>query len=91
MAIRNALDHLLAWRSVLRAGVMPAYAHMSLLRTAYEAALLAYWLVEPGVDPATRHARGIAAREADYKERRKSRSPRAPRPLPREANSLSTG
>jgi hypothetical protein len=71
MAIRNGLDHLLAWRSVLRAGVMPAYAHMSLLRTAYEAALLAYWLVEPGVDPATRHARGIAAREADYKERRK--------------------
>jgi hypothetical protein len=49
---------------------MPTYAHMSLIRTAHESALLAYWLVEPGIDSATRLARGIAARADDYEERR---------------------
>jgi hypothetical protein len=43
--------HLHAWRFLLEAGVMPTYAHMSLIRTAHESALLAYWLVEPGSTP----------------------------------------
>ena|SRR5215216_4668901 len=63
-------DHLFAWSSLLKAGVMPTYAHMSLIRTAHESALLAYWLLEPGVDAHTRHARGIAAQAVDYNERR---------------------
>ena len=42
---------------------------MSLLRAAFESALLAYWLVEPGIDPLTRQARGIAAQKEDYDER----------------------
>src|SRR5829696_7116127 len=70
-AMAAALDHLRAWRTLLKAGVMPSYAHMSLLRTAHESALLAYWLVEPGLDPDTRRARGIAAQRDDYEERRK--------------------
>jgi hypothetical protein len=70
-AIRASLDHLGAWRTLLGAGVMPMYAHMSLIRTAHESALVAYWLVEPGVDAATRRTRGIAAQAADYDERRK--------------------
>jgi hypothetical protein len=69
-ALRSGLDHLQAWRSLLRAGIVPTYAHMSLLRAAYESALLAYWLLEPGIDPLTRQARGIAAQKEDYEERK---------------------
>ena len=64
---------------------MPTYAHRSLIRTAHESALLAYWLVEPGIDSATGLARtpcllGLVspssvavaiARAYDYEERRK--------------------
>lgn len=70
-ALRAALDHLRSWRTLLVAGEMPAYAHLSLLRTGHEAALLAYWLVEPTIDAVTRLARGVAAQAADYEERRK--------------------
>jgi hypothetical protein len=48
---------------------MPTFAHMSLVRTAHESALLAYWLMDPGLDAVTRHARGIAAQRNDYVER----------------------
>ena len=53
-----AIDYLHNWRFLLEAGVMPTYAHMSLIRTAHESALLAYCLVEPGTDSATRLAPG---------------------------------
>ena len=70
--IRAALDHLVAWRQLLfKAGIMPMYAHMSLLRTAHEAALLAEWLMDPAIDDDTRRARGIAAQFEGYEERRK--------------------
>jgi hypothetical protein len=69
--LRAALDHLVTWRSVLAAGLMPTYAHMSLIRTAHESALLAFWLMDRGLDPDVRRARGIAAQVADYDERRK--------------------
>ncbi|MCW6004616.1 hypothetical protein K1W54_08470 [Micromonospora sp. CPCC 205371] len=69
--MRAALDHIRAWRALLRAGEVPTYAHISLLRTAHEAALLAYWLSEPSIDADTRLARGVAAQAADYDERRK--------------------
>jgi hypothetical protein len=63
---------------------MPTYAHRSLIRTAHESALLAYWLVEPGIDSATGLARtpcllGLVspssvavaiARAYDYEERK---------------------
>jgi hypothetical protein len=62
--------HLHAWRFLLEAGLMPTYGHMFLIRTAHESALLAYWLVEPGIDSATRLARAVAARADDYEERR---------------------
>ena len=70
-ALRAALDHLRAWRALLRAGEVPTYAHISLLRTSHEAGLLAYWLVEPSIDSDTHLARGVAAQAADYDERRK--------------------
>jgi hypothetical protein len=70
--IKAALDHLVAWRALLvDAKIMPTYAHMSLLRTAHEAALLAQWLMDPSIDDDTRRARGIAAQFADYQERKK--------------------
>ena len=52
-------------------GLVPVYAHMSLIRTTYESALLSYWLLEPGLVPNGRRARGVAAQVADYDERRK--------------------
>jgi hypothetical protein len=71
-AISAALDHLGAWRELLiTAGIMPMYAHMSLLRTAHEAALLAAWLVDPAIDDDDRRARGVAVQLGDYVERRK--------------------
>ncbi|GHJ11454.1 hypothetical protein TPA0907_58210 [Micromonospora humidisoli] len=70
-ALRAALDHLRAWRTLLTAGEMPAYAHLSLLRTAHEAALFAYWLVDPSIEADARMGRGVAAQAADYAERRK--------------------
>ncbi len=72
MAIAAALDHLQAWRSLLQgAGEMPTYAHMTLLRTAHESALLAYWLTQPGIGTDTRRNRGVAAKAEDYEERRR--------------------
>jgi hypothetical protein len=67
------------------------YAHMSLLRTAFESALLAYWLFEPGIDAVARHARAIAALAEEYDERPKFEESWA-EPLRRlEASWLSTG
>jgi hypothetical protein len=71
-SISAALDHLTAWRELLlNAGIMPMYAHMSLLRTAHEAALLAEWLMDPAIDDDVRRARGVAVQLEDFKERRK--------------------
>ncbi len=71
MYLRASLDHLRAWRTLLHAGDVPIYAHMSLLRTAHESAFFALWLVEPGVSADERRARGVAAQLASYEERRK--------------------
>jgi hypothetical protein len=71
IAISASLDHLYAWWNLLRGGEMPTYAHLTLLRTAHESALLAYWLTEPGIGLDLRMARGVAAQAADYDERRR--------------------
>ncbi|MFI7431452.1 hypothetical protein ACIBPB_31150 [Micromonospora sp. NPDC049836] len=70
-ALGAAIDHLQAWRALLAAGYMPAYAHLSLLRTAHESALFAYWLTEASCSVEDRRARGVAAQAADFEERRK--------------------
>lgn len=69
--LRAAIDHLVTWQKVLSCGFQPTYAHLSLIRTAHESAWLAYWLTEPGIDPALRLARGLAAQHDDLDERRK--------------------
>jgi len=70
--IRAALDHLVTWRYVMvEARIIPLYGHMSLLRTAHEAALLAQWLMDRAIDDDTRRARGVAVQLEDYDERRK--------------------
>ena len=69
--LRAALDHVRTWHTLLHAGKVPIYAHMSLLRTAHESAFVALWLVEPGVLADERRARGVAAQLADYDARRK--------------------
>jgi hypothetical protein len=45
--LRASLDHLQAWRALFQTGVIPSFAQISLLRTAHETALIAYWLMEP--------------------------------------------
>jgi hypothetical protein len=70
-ALIGALDHIRTWKSVFESGLLPAYAHWSIIRSAHEMALVAYWLVEPGINPDERRARGIAAQLVDYDERRK--------------------
>jgi hypothetical protein len=70
--IGAALDHIGTWRFVfVEAKTMPLYGHMSLLRTAHEAALLAEWLMDPAIDDDTRRARGVAVQLADFEERRR--------------------
>ena len=81
--LRATVDHLVTWRQVISSGFMPTYAHLSLIRTAHESAWLAYWLMEPGVDPATRLARGVAAQRDDYEERLKiEEAMNTPKPEP---------
>lgn len=69
--LRAALDHMRAWRTMVHAGEVPTYAHFSLLRTAHESALIALWLLEPGLSADERRTRGVAAQLADYEEKRK--------------------
>jgi len=69
--LRAALDHTRAWQTLLRAGEVPSFAYLSLLRTAHESAFVALWLMEPGVPAEERRARGVAAQLADYEERHK--------------------
>jgi len=71
MSIAVAVDHLQAWRQVMRAGVIPTYSGPTLLRGVLESAVMTRWLLEPGADSATRVARGVSAQLADYDERRK--------------------
>jgi hypothetical protein len=59
--LRAAIDHVHTWLTLLRAGEVPSYAHFSLLRTAHESALIALWLLEPGLSSDDRCARGVAA------------------------------
>lgn len=70
-SLRAVIDHLVTWHHVVSSGFSPTYAHLSLIRTAHESSWLAYWLMEPGIDAATRLARGVAAQWDDYDERRK--------------------
>lgn len=70
-SLRAVIDHLVTWHRVISNGFSPTYAHLSLIRTAHESSWLAYWLMEPGIDAATRLARGVAAQRDDYDERRK--------------------
>jgi hypothetical protein len=88
MSIAVAVDHLLAWRQVMRAGVMPTYAGPTLLRGVLESAVMTRWLLDPGADSATRVARGVSAQLDDYNERRKfedaarRNTPGLPEPAP---------
>lgn len=65
-----SLDHLLAIQLLLDAGWLPAFATMTMLRTALETALASYWVLEPD-DRAERRARGLASAFASLEERRK--------------------
>jgi hypothetical protein len=67
----GSLDNLLARRAVVDTGGAPAYAHLSMRRTAHECAHSAHWLIDTILDAPERIARGVAARAVDLDERLK--------------------
>lgn len=59
-AMSSALDHLVAWGHLFSdAKVLPAHAHMTLLRSAVEGASLARWHIDPTVASAERISRAV--------------------------------
>lgn len=78
-AVGVAADHLRTFAGVLRAGSLPMYASLTLLRTALETAAFCRWLVDPALSPEERVARGIAAQLDDYDERGKFEDAFAPK------------
>jgi hypothetical protein len=70
-ALGSAVDHLHAWRLLVRGGEIPYLAYLTLLRGALEGAVRCRWLVDSRVDSGVRVGRGYAARRDDQKERRK--------------------
>ena len=56
--------------------------HYTLLRTAFEGAVLARWLCKPGLAPSIRMRRGAGAQWEDLEERRKFEEIRNRRPKP---------
>lgn len=77
--IGSALDHLVAWAGLyVRGGLLPTFAHYTLLRSAVETGSTSRWLVDASVDRRARVARGIGHQLADLSER--SKLERIPRP-----------
>jgi hypothetical protein len=77
--ITSAVDHLVAWAGLyLRGGLLPTFAHFTLLRSAVETASITRWLVDPTADRRVRVARGIGYTLTDLGERGKLE--RVPRP-----------
>jgi hypothetical protein len=70
-ALGSAVDHLHAWRLLVRGGEIPYLAHVTLLRGALEGAVRCRWLVDARVECGVRVGRGYAARRDDQEERRK--------------------
>jgi hypothetical protein len=60
-------EHLGVWRLLAERGVVPRYAHLTLLRSALEAAVTARWLLAGG-DTTARICRGMALVEQAYSE-----------------------
>jgi len=71
-SINSSIDHVVSWAGLfIRAGMLPSFAHYTLLRSAAEGASSARWLVDPTVDRNERVARGMGHQLADLIERRK--------------------
>ena len=69
-AIGVAGDHLDTWRRLIDdALAQPGWAHVTILRGAFETSCFCRWLVDPTVSSAERIRRGVAAQIADWHER----------------------
>jgi hypothetical protein len=68
-----ALDHMLVWAALFVDGrrLLPGYAHLSLMRPAFEASAQVRWLLDASVGPEVRIGRGLGAEIKDYEWRRK--------------------
>lgn len=70
-ALHNAADHLHAWVQLNRAGEIPLFAHMTLLRTAFEGTVRCRWLVDAKASAVEITRRVALATYEDIVERRK--------------------
>lgn len=71
-ALALGVEHLEAWRLLaFEAHVLPPFVYLTLLRAGIEGAVLARWLLEPGITRDARRSRGLGAQWADYDDRRK--------------------
>ena len=67
-----AADHLFTWgKAHVEGGTQPWYAHLTLLRTALETAVIARWLLDGEISPEERLARAIGVQLHDQRERDK--------------------
>lgn len=77
----SALDHLNAWRQIVgpinSAAPMPIYAHYSIARACFEAALWVQWLLDPQVSSIERVGRGYAMNAHSLQEYIKYQNSRA--------------
>jgi hypothetical protein len=69
--LQTAVDHLLSWHLLFEAHAHPSFAHMTLLRSAFEGAIRCQWLVDGRVAPEERGRRGAMAHLEDLTEKRK--------------------
>ena len=77
------LDHVSASIEMARLeGRTRPFMHFTLLRTAFEGAVLARWVCKPGLTPMIRLRRGAGAQWEDLEERRKFEEIRNRRPKP---------
>ncbi len=65
-----SIEHLVTWQRMVERGILPSFAHMTLLRGALEGAATARWLIEESVGSAERIRRAVAYQLEDHRNRR---------------------
>ena len=70
-SLSSAIDHLFAWRLILRAGELPIGSHLTLLRGALEGAATCRWLIDSDIDYHERIRRGSVLQLEDWRQRKR--------------------
>jgi hypothetical protein len=66
------VDHLRTWKALrVEFGYQPAFAHLTLIRSAIEGMVVTRWLCDPSIDAPARMQRAAGAQMKNYEERRR--------------------